>query len=1044
MANPRVFTVPASQPFVPTLISALVEGRLIPGFPAGSDPLALASATIYLPTRRACRLARDLFLDVTGREAAILPRILALGDVDEDDIVFAQAGSGPLAAYALDLPPILDTLQRRFLLARLVRKWADGIAPSESGEASLVAATTGSALTLADQLARLIDDMTTRGVPWDRLDDLVPDDFDKYWQLTLEFLKIARQAWPAILAERGAIDAATRRDALIAAEAERLSAGGDGPVIAAGSTGSMPASAQLIATIARLARGAVVLPGLDIQLDEESWELIGGRYDALGRELASPAITHPQFALRALLRLIGITRDQVQLLGRPSRHGRDQYVSECLRPAIRTDQWQHVLGADALFADATESIAVIEGANAEEEALAIAVALREAVEEHKTAAFITPDRGLARRVVAALERWSIQADDSGGDGLADTSAGRFACLAAQTALGGLAPIHLLALLKHPLLRVGAAKGHFARATAALERAVLRGPRPNPGTAGLANALADFRLELDKLRRREPSTLHPSDPRVLLSHSELAEAAELVALLASALAPLESASETAWFIERAARHREVLARLSRTEGAETAVFDGHDGAALFEIFEEIAQLDSDADLAVAAQDYPEFFKVTIADRVVRRPELPGVRIRIYGPLEARLQTADRCVLGGLVEGVWPPEARSDPWLSRPMRHALGLDLPERRIALSAHDFAQALGAQEVILAYPARLAGAPTVVSRFVQRLAAVAGEKLWEEVRARGAKYLAWARALDHVGEITRIARPEPRPPRIARPTSLSVTDVEHWLRDPYTIYAKHILRLRELDAVDLPLGAADRGTIIHAALSEFTTTYTTSLPPDPTAKLIEIGERHFAALAEYPEARAFWWPRFKRIAHWFAGWEVQRRLQIAQLGAEISGRIEIPVGERVFTLRSRADRIEKLADGRHAILDYKTGQVPTEKQVRAGISPQLTLEAAILREGGFGDYPAGGSVAQLIYVSLKGGTPAGEERELNFKSGDADDQAALALVKLKHVVEQFEDEQQAYHPLVLSMWKTRYGTYDHLARVKEWSVGGEEEPGSE
>src|SRR5262245_31825236 len=204
MIRPRVFTIPPSAPFLPTLIRSLIEGRLVPGFPAQSDPLALAAATLYLPTRRACRLARELFLDAIASESAVLPRIVALGDIDEDEIVFAQAATGHLAGKALTLDPALDGLERRLLLARLIREWANRIAPPGNGEVSPVAGNPASALALADDLARLMDDLITREVPWERLDKLVPDDFDRYWQLTLEFLKIARESWPRILAERRA------------------------------------------------------------------------------------------------------------------------------------------------------------------------------------------------------------------------------------------------------------------------------------------------------------------------------------------------------------------------------------------------------------------------------------------------------------------------------------------------------------------------------------------------------------------------------------------------------------------------------------------------------------------------------------------------------------------------------------------------------------------------------------------------------------------------------------------------------------------------
>jgi ATP-dependent helicase/nuclease subunit B len=1044
MAIPRVFTIPASAPFVPVLIRALLDGTLVKGFPPSlpspasgggkekGDPLALASATLYLPTRRACRLARDQFLDVTGSEAAILPRIIAIGDVDEDEIAFAQAATGA----ALDVPPALGGFERRMLLTQLVLKWAASIAPHEKGEAPLVAGNPASALALADDLARLMDDMTTRGVPWERLDQLVPDALDRYWQLTLSFLKIAREVWPAILAERGAIEQATRRDLLIAAEAARLATQADGPVIAAGSTGSMPATAQLIATIARLPHGAVVLPGLDTELDEAAWQLIHAP--------EAPMASHPQFAMAALLERIGITRKDAVTLTPPAAHQRDYFVSEALRPADTTDAWRALAGSNhaGRLDAALKGLSVIEAANAEDEALAVAVALREAVETPgKTAALVTPDRALARRVKAALERWRISADDSGGDALSDTPAGLFARLAAEAALGGLAPVTLLGLLKHPLLRLGAAEGAYNRALAVLERAVLRGPRPRPGSAGLAQALASFRTELGKLRRHEPSDLHPSDPRTFLSEGALEAAAALIEGVRLALAPLETMPNAPQpFAALAARHAEIVAALSTDERSEPAAFTGHDGVKLAEAFADIADAGGDARFAVARTDYPELFKAAIGDRVVRRPELPGVRVRIFGPLEARLQATDRVVLGGLVEGVWPPEARTDPWLSRPMRQALGLDPPERRVSLSAHDFAQALGAEDAILAYPAKLAGTPTVASRFVQRLAAIAGEARWQRARERGARYLTYARALDRPIDVKRAEKPTPRPPRSARPTSLSVTEIEHWLRDPYTIYAKHILNLRELDAVDLAPGAADRGLVIHGTLSEFTTTYASALPADPAAALIAIGEKHFAALEDYPEAKAFWWPRFKRIAHWLAAWESERRGTFAALAAETPGRIELPVGERTFTLRGRADRIETLAGGGYAILDYKTGTVPSEKQVRIGVSPQLTLEAAILRQGGFPGIAAGGSVTELAYVSLKGGEPAGEMKPVDFKEGDADAHADRALAKLREVATRFEDEAQAYVPLVLSMWKSRYGTYDHLARVKEWSVGGDEE----
>jgi ATP-dependent helicase/nuclease subunit B len=1007
MPSARVFTIPASAPFLPTLIRALTKGELIAGFPDSADPLALANATLFLPTRRACALAREAFLDVLGVEAAVLPRIVPLGDIDEDELAFAEAASGEAG---LDVPPELGGLERRMLLAQFVLAWAERLKP-EKGEPPLIVHSPAAALALADALARLIDDMTTRQVAWERLNGLVPDHLDRYWQLTLDFLKIAGEYWPKLLDERGAIEPAARRDLLIEAERIRLAVN-DAPVIAAGSTGSMPATAKLLATIAKLPHGGVVLPGLDTGLDDDSWELIGGVKDG-ARVVHPPASGHPQLAMHALLHRIGIARDDVA-------------------PLAATERWAERID-EGTRDEALAGLAMIEAANAEEEALAIAVALREAVAQDNTAALVTPDRALARRVVAALGRWNIKVDDSGGDALPDTEAGVFARLVAQAALGGLEPVTLLALCKHARFRLGAAAGAHTRAIAALELAVLRGPRPRPGTKGLAHALATLRATKD--------TLHGSDPRKRITNADLDTAQALVDRLGAALAPLEDNKGTHSFSALAALHADAMRALSKDDTGTEAAFAGEDGAKLADAFAEIAG--QRADLRAAPGDYVDLFETAIAGEVCRRAGRPGARVRILGTIEARLIHVDRIVLGALVEGVWPPETRSDPWLSRPMRLELGLDLPERRIGLSAHDFAQLLGMPEVILTRAAKLGGAPTVASRFTQRLAAVAGEAQWTSALERGARYVAWARDLDHAEKITPAKRPRPVPPLEVRPTRLSVTEIEHWLRDPYTIYAKHILKLAPLDAVDTPPGARDRGTVIHGAIGDFTQIYAKGLPDDPLAKLLALGEKRFAPLQDYPEARAFWWPRFQRIARWFVGWETGRRAEAATLFAEVPGSLELPFGKRTFKLTTRADRIELLADGSYAVLDYKTGSTPTEKQVRTGLSPQLTLEGAILRAGAFENVPAG-SLSQFAYVSLRGRDPAGEESAIEFKEGTADHHADRALTKLKSIVARFEDEATPYRSLVSPMWKTRYGDYDHLARVKEWSAGAEDEEGVE
>jgi ATP-dependent helicase/nuclease subunit B len=1040
----RVFSVPLSVPFLRSVIAALIDGRLVAAFEARTNPTKLADATLYLPTRRAVRVAREVFLDELKADAAVLPRLVALGDIDEDELFFAEEAEQFDGHAPLDIPPKLGELERRLTLAHLVAAWA-----KEPVLAPLVVGGPASTLSLASELARLIDDMVTRDVAWDRLDGLVPDALDHYWQYSLDFLRIARKLWPDHLAEIGRIEPAARRDLLIAAEAERLTKQPSGPVVAAGSTGSMPATAKFLHAVAGLPHGAVVLPGLDTDLDERSWQSIGGERNDKGQFTAHPASNHPQYAMHALLDRFGIARADVAILGTPTDDGRDVLLSEAMRPSNTSAEWHDRLSRPAIahkIESGMKHLAVIEAPNPEMEALAIAIAMREARHLGKSAALVTPDRALARRVMAALVRWNLDFDDSGGDTLIETSAGTFARLAAEAVAKELEPPTLLALLKHPLCRLGEIAGAHARAIETLELALLRGTRPQSGTRGLAEDFAQFRGDHARFHNKDVSSLHRSEKRAWLPDWQLDRAQTLIATLTAALKPLENLSPARSydFAEIAARHREVLIALSRDADGIAVAFEEQEGLALAAAFDDLLAELKQSGLSVTLPDYPELFQTAFADRAMRRPEKPGARLHIYGPLESRLMQADRVIVGGLIEGVWPPSPRTDPWLSRPMRQELGLDLPERRIGLSAHDFAQLLGNEDVILSHSAKAGGAPAVASRFLHRLEAVAGEDRWEAAKKAGAQYVEFALALDAPDEVRPIKQPEPRPPRATRPLRLSVTAIEDWLRDPYTIYAKHILKLEALDPVGMPLSAADRGSAIHDALGEFTKLNSKDLPADPVRVLRDIGEKHFKPLMGRPEARALWWPRFQRIIRWFAEWEAARRPEIAAIEAEIAGKIEIPLdNERTFVLSARADRIERRTYGSFVILDYKTGQPPTGKQVRMGLSPQLTLEAAILRGGGFDGIDAGSSVGEFAYVRISGNNPPGEHRalELKIRPSDTpqrpDDAADYARKQLEALIRTFENEAEPYRSLNLPMWTNRYGSYDDLARIKEWSAAG-------
>lgn len=1006
---PRLFTVPPSVPFLPVLADALLDGVLIEGFAPRGDPLALASATIYLPTRRAGRLfAEELRLRMGG--TTLLPKIVPVGDVDEDALVFSEESAGP--------PKAVPPTTRRLALASLVTRWRDALTGDDGRRA--VASGPGAGLALADALAALIDEMAAQEVPWSRLDDLVPGEHDRYWDMALDFLKIAREFWPQMRGD--SVDASVRRDRLISAEVARLKALGEAapPVVAAGSTGSMPATARLLGAVAHLPRGAVVLPGLDAGLDAASWASL--------TEEATAAPSHPQYGLALLLARMGLRRDDVAALAIPAAHGREALLSEALRPVESTGAWASLAERlpEAARAEALAGVSLVEADDSREEALTIAVLLREALDEPgRAAALITPDRDLARRVAAELLRFDVAIDDSAGEPLSESAAGRLARLVADVAAERLAPLTLVALLRHERARFGLAREQLGAAVDALELMVLRGPRPAAGAEGLIEAACAF----------DPKDWREEDARHRVEEAARMRATDLARRIAEALAPLLSlgAGPHALTDLVAAHRAAVEAVLAGDEAARGAT-----EAALFKAFDDLA-LGAELGPALSLADYATALPLLLADVPVRPPLDPGARLRIYGPLEARLVTADRVILAGLVESVWPSAVSPDPWLSRPMRAALGLEVPERRIGLSAHDFVQACGARELVVSYPRKLGGAPTVPSRFLQRLAAVSGETSWQAARERGERWRRIAAAIDIEAERPRIKRPAPTPKVELRPTALSVTEIETFLRDPYTIYARHVLELRPLDALDEAPGAADRGIAIHEALGEFATAFPDRLPPDAQARLEALGRQAFAALEVFPAEHALWWARFEQLVAPYLQWERGRRERLDRIIAETGGHILLDGTRGPFRLKARVDRIEQLKEGGLAIIDFKTGAVPTARQTRANYSPQLPLEAAIAARGGFRDVP-GEEAGELTYVKL--GNGALKEISALDKDSTAMGLASNALERVTELVRAFEKPARGYLSLRRTMFRGRSGIYDHLARVKEWSLdeeGGEE-----
>ncbi len=999
-----VYTIPPGQSFVDALVRGMTDR-----WHDRDDPFSLARITLLLPTRRAVRAARSAFRrwsEGTLGTPVLLPTIRTIGDVEEEDVALTP-GPGSLSEAAL--PPAIPELRRRLLLARLIARWHDN--RRTEGNAPMGAA---HAAGMARDLAGFLDGVQTEEGDLSGLGGLVPEEFAAHWQHTVEFLEILTTAWPAILEEQGTMDPALRRNRLIDAVSTAWQASPPAdPIIAAGSTGSIPATARLLKTVAGLPQGAVVLPGLDTGLEDEAWK---GLEDS-----------HPQAGLARLLHRLEVPHGSVPLWpGAGPEHpqaARVRLLNAALRPAQTTDQWRDLLNDNLVSVEAVRGLSRIDAPTPALEARAIAFIMRETLEEPgKTAALVTPDRDLAGRVRRELRRWKISVDDSAGLPLKDTVPARFMRLAARTAAEGFAPVSLLSLLKHPLTRIGATREDHNTRTTLLETCLLRGPRPPRSLNGLMARAQDPDRALSDGIRKSLCTFLQAIEDAFIPLTKLAEA--------------ETSPLNTW----AQAHVTVAEELARPErdAGETGqerLWAGDEGNALAGFLADLVAEGSHGD-PVSLTDYPPLFDALIEGTVVRPVIGRHPRLFIWGPMEARLQQADVMILGGLNEGTWPANPGIDPWLSRPMRAELNLALPERRIGLAAHDFAQLAAGPTVFLTRSEKSGGTPQVPSRWLLRLSNLlsgAGETLPAGAAAlrSSTDYVAWALALDEPDGVRRCDEPKPRPPAEARPRRLSVTQIETLIRDPYAIYARHVLELKVLDPIDRPYDQRERGTAVHDAIEAFLKTWQGPLSPQAQSALTAEGEKTFAPLRDDPVSGTFWWRRFLEAAQWFLEEERAWRNEANPAAQEIKGELMLEGG---FTLSARADRIDRLKDGSYAIIDYKTGTVPTLKQVETGLSPQLPLEAIMVEAGGFEDLPPG-RVGHMRYVGLSGGTEPGKVRTVPADPAHTADLIAHTKESLAGLIRQYGDSRTPYLSRPRPQFVTYQGDYDHLARVKEWSV---------
>ena len=977
MTTPAVFTIPAHRAFADALAAGLIART-------GGDPLALARGIVLVPNNRAARAITDAFVR-RAQGGLLLPRLVAVGDLDLDERLGGFLD--PIDDNDSLIPPGIEPLERQMILARLVEgaRAAAGD-PVDAGEA----------VRLAGDLASTLDQLLVEQVDPQRLRNAVSaPELSAHWQASLTILDTILTAWPRELAARGRIDMADRRNRLLAKVA-RVWATNPPPgfVVAAGIATTAPAVAALLATVARMPNGMVVLPGVDIVSPRAEWDALGGLSDA--EDAPRPIETHPQYHLKRMLDLMGIGREEVQRWrwggGRDARSVRARAIANAMTPADFTDKWPNLPKAERRLS----GVRAIELTNPADEAQTIAIALREAVETPgRTAALVTPDRALARRVTAHLARWGIVADDSAGTPLSLTPAGTLLLAVAEAAAEDFAPVPLLALLKHPLVRQGETRGAWLDGVRKLDIA-LRGPRPPGGLDGIARFLEDG--DRHAQRARAPAISWWSEARLIL-------------------APLGHAFATG---------RSLPAMLSAlregvTTLADTAGWARPDGRAAADF---IADLEAAAPLGPLHCDPASLGPMLrrMMDGIAVRPPQGGhPRLSIWGLLEARLQHADLMILGGLNEGIWPTLPSPDPWLAPRIRADLGLSGLDYRIGLSAHDLGMALGARDVIVTRARRDARAPTIASRFWLRLEAMTG-RMTRDYRLRS-----WAASLDRPTGYTPADRPHPRPPIDERPKLIAVTKLDRLKADPFAFYANSMLRLAPLDAVDADPTPAWRGSAVHAVFEQWM-----KVDGCNPERLVPRAHEMLDTMQAHAVMKALWEPRLIEALEWVA--DQMRELaenDRAPIAAEIDGRIEIAG----VILTGKVDRIDRSADGSLTVIDYKTGTPPSAAQVEAGYSMQLGLLGLIAERGGFDGI--GGIPAGFEYWSLgrnpRDGTLGYRNSPVGRKDGTAaEDFTRLAAATLTSAVETWLTGDAPFTAKLAPEYAP-YADYDQLMRLDEW-----------
>ncbi|AXI56612.1 double-strand break repair protein AddB [Sulfitobacter sp. JL08] len=971
--RPRVFGLPLGADFPKALVDGLIARH------KDQPPEKLTRVTVIVNTQRMARRIRDLF---DAGPPMLLPRIQVITDL----------GQGAVGA---GIPPAVPALRRRLELSQLIGTLLEK-EPDLASRAAL--------FDLSDSLAALMDEMHGEGVSPDAISALDVSDQSGHWERTKTFISIIKKYFDGATSEP---DVETRQRLVVSALAAHWASNPPkDPVIVAGSTGSRGTTMMLMQAVAKLSQGALILPGFDFDLPEDVWT-----------KLDDPLLSedHPQYRYRKLMLALGLRPADISNWGAdigPDVAARNRLVSLSLRPAPFTDAWLAEGPALPDIAGATQGVTLVQARHPRDEALAVALRLRQAAEDGQTAALITPDRMLTRRVTAALDQWNIAPDDSAGQPLHLSPPGRFLRHVAQLFSQKMSAELLFTLLKHPLCHSGGSRNQHLLFTRDLELYLRRTAPPYPKES-------DFRAWASQHD-------HPAAP----------DWANWLGNTVPGNATGDARPLSVW----SQIHIDLSQRLSAGSAPEDSgeLWLKNAGQSALQVMQSVEREAASAG-DMSAFDYNNLIGNLLSQGEVRDRDDNTPGIMIWGTLEARVQGAELLILGGLNEGIWPAAPTPDPWLNRTLRDRAGLLLPERRIGLSAHDYQQAVSAKEIWLTRSVRSEDAETVASRWINRLTNLmrglpeqGGLKCLADMTARGDEWLARTRELERVSPVAPAPRPSPRPPVAARPRKLAVTDIKRLIRDPYAIYAKHILKLRPLDPLVQSPDAPLRGTLIHTILEQFvrqTVQDPSSLTKD---MLMQIADQVLDEKAPWPATKLVWRARLERVADWFLEREEERRRHATPLVFEKDARGIVVLPELGFEIKGFADRIDQDETGTVYLYDYKTGQPPSAAEQRK-FDKQLLLEAAMIEAGGFESVgPA--TVARAVFIGL-GSKPTEVEAPLQ------DEPAAKIWEELKELIAAYLDPAQGFTARRMLQKDTDKGDYDQLSRFGEWDNSDDPTP---